>query len=50
MDESRIAVARAGGCEAAIVRTTGHKSLPVLRKYIRQGTLFTDNAAAKLGL
>lgn len=29
---------------------TGHKSLPVLRRYIRRGTLFTDNAATKLGL
>ena len=29
---------------------TGYKSLTVLRRYIRRGTLFTDNAAAKLGL
>lgn len=29
---------------------TGHKSLPVLRKYIRRGSLFNNNAAGKLGL
>lgn len=42
--------ARAGVPEAAIQRQTGHKSLPVLRTYIRRGGLFVDNAAAKLGL
>jgi hypothetical protein len=29
---------------------TGHRSLVVVRRYIRRGSLFTDNAAAKLGL
>jgi hypothetical protein len=29
---------------------TGHESLPVLRRHIRRGSLFNDNAAAKLGL
>ncbi len=29
---------------------TGHKSLPMVRKYIRAGSLFQDNAAAKVGL
>jgi integrase len=42
--------ARAGATEAQIMNQTGHKSLPVLRRYIRRGSLFTDNAAAKLGL
>jgi integrase len=42
--------ARAGVTEAQIMNQTGHKSLPVLRRYIRRGSLFTDNAAAKLGL
>jgi len=28
----------------------GHKSLPVVRQYIRRGSLFSDNAAAKVGL
>lgn len=42
--------ARGGASEAAIMEITGHKSLPVLRRYIRRGTLFSDNAATKLGL
>jgi integrase len=42
--------ARAGATEAEIMSQTGHRSLPVLRRYIRRGSLFTDNAAAKLGL
>lgn len=42
--------ARGGASEAAIMVVTGHKSLPVLRRYIRRGSLFTDSAAAKLGL
>ncbi len=42
--------ARAGATEAQIMSQTGHKSLHVLRRYIRRGTLFSDNAAAKLGL
>jgi site-specific recombinase XerD len=42
--------ARAGATELEIMNQTGHRSLPVLRRYIRRGSLFTDNAAAKLGL
>ena len=42
--------ARGGATEADIMNQTGHKSLPVLRRYIRRGSLFNDNAAAKLGL
>jgi integrase len=42
--------ARAGVPEAQIQTQTGHKSLPVLRGYIRRGSLFRDNAAGKLGL
>jgi hypothetical protein len=34
----------------AIMEQTGHKSLPVVRRYIRRGSLFTENAAAKVGL
>ena len=41
---------RAGATEAQIMEQTGHRSLPVLRRYIRRGTLFTENAAARLGL
>jgi site-specific recombinase XerD len=42
--------ARGGASEAAIMEITGHKSLPVLRRYIRRGSLFKDNAATRLGL
>lgn len=41
---------RAGIAERIIMLTTGHKSLPVLRSYIRRGSLFTENAAAMIGL
>ena len=30
--------------------TTRHKSMTVLRWYIREGTLFSENAAAPVGL
>ena len=42
--------AAAGVSERAIAATTGHKSMTVLRSYIREGTLFTENAAAAVGL
>jgi site-specific recombinase XerD len=42
--------AMAGVSEISIARQTGHKKLDTLRKYIRMGSLFKDNAAAKLGL
>ena len=42
--------ARAGAQELDIMRTTGHKSLPMLRRYIREGNLWRGNAASKLGL
>jgi integrase len=42
--------ARAGVPEAHIQNQSRHKSLPVLRGYIQRGSLFTDNAAAKVGL
>ena len=41
---------RAGVPERLIMNQTGHKSLPVLRGYIRRGSLFTENAAAMIGL
>ena len=44
------AAAEAGASERAIMRQTGHRSLPTLRGYIHEGTHFTDNAATKLGL
>jgi integrase len=42
--------ARGGASEAEIMSQTGHRSLPVLRRYIRRGSLFNENAATKLGL
>jgi site-specific recombinase XerD len=39
-----------GASERAIMRQTGHRSVQTVRRYIRQGELFIDNAAAKLGL
>jgi site-specific recombinase XerD len=42
--------AAAGVRERAIMNQTGHKSLPTLRRYIREGSLFLDNAAAQVGL
>ena len=38
--------ARNGASEAALMRQAGHRSVQVVRGYI----LFTDTAAAKLGL
>jgi integrase len=39
-----------GASELAIMKQTGHRSLDTVRKYIREGSLFRDNAATKLGL
>lgn len=42
--------AAAGVGEREIMRQTGHKSLQILRRYIRDGELFRDNPVARLGL
>ena len=42
--------ATAGVSERSIMNQTGHRSLTVARGYIRQGSLFLDNAAAQVGL
>jgi site-specific recombinase XerD len=39
-----------GASELAIMKQTGHRSLATVRKYIREGSLFRDNAATRLGL
>jgi hypothetical protein len=36
--------------ERVIALQTGHKSMAVLRRYIREGWLFRENAAARVGL
>jgi site-specific recombinase XerD len=40
--------ARAGKAERAIQRQTGHRSVTMLRRYIREAERWTDNAAAGL--
>ncbi len=42
------AAAKAGKSERAIMAQTGHKSVTMVRRYIREGSLFTENAAAGL--
>jgi site-specific recombinase XerD len=42
--------AMGGASERSIQDQTGHKSLIMLRRYIRDGNLFRENAAAKTGL
>jgi site-specific recombinase XerD len=42
--------ARAGASERSIMNQTGHRSVQILRRYIREGELFRDNAAGKIGL
>jgi integrase len=43
-------VSPAGVSERAIMVQTGHRSLTVARGYIREGSLFRENAAAAVGL
>lgn len=40
----------AGKDERAIMEQTGHKSTQMVRRYIRDGSLFRDNAATGIGL
>jgi integrase len=40
------AAAAAGASERAIMAQTGHRSVAIMRQYIRPATLFDDNAAA----
>jgi len=42
------AIARAS--ERSIMNQTGHRSTAMVRKYIRDGSIFRDNSAARLGL
>jgi hypothetical protein len=36
--------------ERVIAQQTGYRSMAVLRRYIRSGSLFRENAAARVGL
>ena len=42
--------AQAGKSERAIKRQTGHRSTTMVRRYIREADIFTENAAAGIGL
>jgi integrase len=42
--------AAAGASERAIIAQTGHRSVTMVRRYIREGSLFRENAAATVGL
>ena len=42
--------AAAGASERSIMDQTGHRLVQMVRRYIRDGSLFRDNAAAHLGL
>src|SRR5260370_20432711 len=42
--------AAAGASERSIMNQTGHRSVGMVRRYIRDGSLFRENAAAVLGL
>lgn len=44
------AAARAGVDERSIMEQTGHRSVLTLRRYVRKGSLFRDNAAGRIGL
>jgi hypothetical protein len=39
-----------GATELQIMQQPGYRSLAMVRRYIREGSLFRDNAAGKLGL
>ncbi len=43
-------VAATGASERSIMDQTGHRSVNMVRRYIREGSLFRDNAATKVGL
>jgi integrase len=44
------AAAIAGASERAIMNQTGHRSAAMVRRYVREASLFRDNAAARVGL
>jgi site-specific recombinase XerD len=44
------AAAAAGVSERAIMAQTGHRSVATVRRYIREGSLFLENPAGKVGL
>jgi site-specific recombinase XerD len=41
--------ARNGASESSIMRQTGHRSVQMVRRYIREGSIFHSNSGGKLG-
>jgi integrase len=39
----------AGASERSIMKQTGHRSVQMVKRYIRDGSLFRENSAGKLG-
>ena len=48
--EHATSAAIAGASERSIMSQTGYKSVQMVRRYIRDGSLFRENSAGKLGL
>lgn len=44
------AAAKAGVSERVLMAQTGHRDVRTLRRYIRDASLFNENAAAHVGL
>jgi integrase len=44
------AAAAAGAIERSIMQQTGHRSVEMVRRYIRDGSLWRENSGGKLGL
>jgi integrase len=42
--------AASGASERSIMNQTGHRSAQMVRRYIREASLFRENSAGKLGL
>jgi integrase len=42
--------AASGASERSIMNQTGHRSVQMVRRYIREGSLFRENSAGELGL
>ena len=49
-DDAPSSAAAADVPEWVIALQTGHQSMAILRRYIREGSLFRENAAARVGL
>jgi hypothetical protein len=47
---TRTSAAMAGASERSIMAQTGHRSVHMVRRYIRDGSLFRETSAGKLEL